>query len=74
MIIREKHGAPDEAMKGSGAGCWNTWGETSPAPGNPVEIVIVVTGDVTSSASADMLLLGLNNCALMCFEVCHGDW
>lgn len=43
------------------------------SPQNPIEIAISVTGDVKSSASTDMLLLGLNNRALMCFEVCHGD-
>jgi hypothetical protein len=32
-----------------------------------------MTGDVKSLASTDMLLPGLNNSVLMCFEVCHGD-
>lgn len=32
---------------------------------NPIEIAILMTGDVKSSTSTDMLLLGLNNCALM---------
>lgn len=44
-----------------------------PTMQNPIEIAISVTGDEKSFAHVDMLLLGLNNCVLMCFEACHGD-
>lgn len=65
---------PKEALEGSGAAGSNTLGEAGAPPRrNPIEIAILVTGDVKSSASTDMLLPGLNNCALMCFEVCHSD-
>ena len=46
------------------AGFQNTLGGTGAGPRqDPIEIAISVTGDVKSSASTDMLLLGLNNCA-----------
>lgn len=65
---------PDEVLEMSRAGCSNDLGDTEAPPWwNPIEIAISVTGDMKSSVSTDMLLLGLNNCALMYFEVCHGD-
>ena len=65
---------PDEVLEMSRAGCSNDLGDTEAPPWwMAIEIAISVTGDMKSSVSTDMLLLGLNNCALMYFEVCHGD-